>query len=90
MNRFYEGFMVAGQVFIFDFLGLILIIPFLFKKDFKNLGIIGLFYLGTTISGFLGFHISLVLLPLVLAIGTITIFRLTFKKEEKNTAANKG
>ncbi|WP_157503332.1 hypothetical protein [Mangrovimonas xylaniphaga] len=80
-NKFFEGYIIAFQVIVFDIIGLLLTIPYLIKKDFKNLTITGLFYGLLTLIGFLGFNISLVLLPILSIIATATMLRLTFNKK---------
>ncbi len=76
LAEFYEGFVVIGQVIVFDLLGIILAIPFVIKRDFKTLGIVGLFFLTLTVIGSFGFNISLILLPLISGIASIMMFRI--------------
>ena len=76
LDKHYEGYIIAFKLIIFDLIGLILMILFIIKKDFINIGKVGLLYLGMNIIGFLGFNISLSLMPILGIISIIIIFNI--------------
>lgn len=73
-KRFFEGFMVVGDIIVFDILTLPVGIIFMFKKDFRRLGQASIIYVLLHLFGFLGFHISLTVLPFIITFGSFFFF----------------
>jgi hypothetical protein len=78
-SKFYEGFSIVISTIIFALINLPILIIFTFRKDYKNLRVLGLLNLLVFVIGFLGFIIPLIILPLILSYGIYYI-----SKEIKN------
>lgn len=68
-NKFHEGYSTAISTTIFAFINLLILIIFTLRKDYKSLRVLGLINLFVFITGFLGFKIPLIILPLILCYG---------------------
>ncbi|WP_281239952.1 hypothetical protein [Flavobacterium praedii] len=74
-NKFYEGFSMVISTTIFAFINLLILIIFTLRKDYKSLRVLGLINLFVFITGFLGFKIPLIILPLILSYGIYYIVK---------------
>lgn len=68
-NQFYEGFSILIPTIIFAIINMTILLLFTFRKNFKNFKVLVFFNLLVFFTGFLGFKIPLVLLPLILGFG---------------------
>lgn len=64
-DKFYEGFALIIPIIIFCLYNIVLIFPYILKKDFKGLGVFILINFVFILISFIGFTIPLVILPLL-------------------------
>ena len=86
-NKFYEGFSIVIPTTIFAFINLPILTIFTLRKDYKSLRVLGLINLFVFTTGFLGFKIPLIILPLILCYGIYYIakeIKDRVKKEQKS------
>ena len=75
-SKFFEGFMLVGQVFVFDVVIIALIVPYLMKGDFEKYIIAIIFGGIVTGIGFSGFKLPFAVLP-PLTLGVAAYFLIT-------------
>lgn len=72
-DRYFEGFKIVVPTTIFALVNIPFLIIFIFRKDYRNLKVIGLIVFAVFVLGFLGFIIPLTLLPIFSGIGLFYI-----------------